>query len=336
VTRSVLDVVAERAAAANAEVRVVDTSGAQAGGGRSGLGYHVRRARAHLTACRQIAAARCRGPVSVYLGGAGGLGLWYQLSVVVVARLLSARVFFHHHSYSYLVGPRSRVMQWLSTWMGARGAHVFLSDGMAGRFGAVYRSRSAALVVSNAAFVESDRRPRRRTSTTFRLIHVSNLTVEKGSVRVMEAFERLRYAGIDVSLTLIGGTTDPRVVETVARLRDRHPDTFRSLGQATPDDIAYALDESDLFLFPSTYRLEAQPLVVLEALARGVPVLANDRGTMRDLLPVDWLLLEGDDLERRIGDMIGTDWMSLSARAAAAFEDSRSATMDLAGSLLGR
>lgn len=334
VTRSVLDAVVGRATGANADVLAVDTSGA---GGRYGPVYHLRRARSHLAACRQIAAARRRGPVSVYLGGAGGLGLWYQLAIIGVARLLSARVFFHHHSYSYLLGSPSRVMQLMSSAMGVRGTHVFLSDGMAERFAAAYRSKSATLVVSNAAFIEPGPRPGQRTSPTFRLIHVSNLTVEKGSVRVMAAFERLRAAGVEVSLTMIGGTTDPQVEDAARRLRDRYPDTFRSLGPGTREDVSAALDESDLFLVPSTYLLEAQPLVVLEALARSVPVLANDRGALRDLLPADWLLSErDDDLERRIRDMIGTDWASLSARAANAFAHSRTAAVDLAGPLLSR
>ncbi len=38
----------------------------------------------------------------------------------------------------------------------------------------------------------------------------------------------------------------------------------------------------DLFVFPTEYRFEAQPIVLYEAMAQGVPVLSVDRGCIRE------------------------------------------------------
>lgn len=40
-----------------------------------------------------------------------------------------------------------------------------------------------------------------------------------------------------------------------------------------------------MLLFPSTYAFEAQPLVIIEALSSGVPVVAYDVGSIPDLVP---------------------------------------------------
>lgn len=48
----------------------------------------------------------------------------------------------------------------------------------------------------------------------------------------------------------------------------------------------------DVMVIPSRY--EGLPLVMLEALSSGTPVLGSDRDGMRDLLPVEWRLKQGD------------------------------------------
>ena len=43
-------------------------------------------------------------------------------------------------------------------------------------------------------------------------------------------------------------------------------------------------DTSDLFVFPSAYTNEAQPLVVLEAMAAGVPVITSNIATLPEFV----------------------------------------------------
>jgi glycosyltransferase involved in cell wall biosynthesis len=51
-------------------------------------------------------------------------------------------------------------------------------------------------------------------------------------------------------------------------------------------------DSIDFLLIPS--RFEGVPLVMLEALARGIPTLGSRRDGMRDLLPEAWLFDPGN------------------------------------------
>ena len=54
---------------------------------------------------------------------------------------------------------------------------------------------------------------------------------------------------------------------------------------------------ADVLLVPSTYALEAQPLVIVEALSYGLPVIAYDTGGIRDLVDdtVGALIAQGDE-----------------------------------------
>lgn len=334
VTESVLHAVQARLEGRSAIGVAAVSTASRSSAGR--LRYHVGRVVSHLHAAGKVAAARLRGPTVVYLGGAGGGGLWYQLGIVAAARASGARVVFHHHSYSYLDGGPRLVMRAIARIIGRAGAHVCLSPGMADAFRATYRSRGTVLTVSNANFIRSEPVVRRRSTTAFRLVHVSNLAKEKGSIRVVEAFERLREADVDITLTLVGVATDRVVQAQIELARSRHPDRLRCLGQASREGVDAALDDADLFVFPTTYRLEAQPMVLLEAMARGVPVLATSRGSISDLLPPDWLLVDDESLEGRIIEMIGSDWDRLSAIARDRFAASRGGSVDIVDFLVGR
>ena len=54
------------------------------------------------------------------------------------------------------------------------------------------------------------------------------------------------------------------------------------LGGQTKDAVAEALQQADLFLLPSV--AEAMPVVLMEAQATGLPVVATDVGSVRDLV----------------------------------------------------
>ncbi len=332
ITRAVVDALGTRAPEGH-DVRAISTAGAP---GATGLRYHLTRGAAHLRAAAALVCARRAGPVQLYLGGAGGAGLWYQLGLVLVARAVRAPVTFHHHSYGCLRGRRDPAMVLLARALGPSGTHVCLSPGMADELRARYRTASQVVVVSNARFVEpaAHRRPVRGDGR--RLVHVSNLSVEKGSVRVLEVLGALRARGLDAELTLVGPIVDRRVEAALGVARAEHPGAVRHVGAATPDEVTAELDAADVFVFPSTYRLEAQPMVVVEALARGVPVVATDRGAMRDLLPAEWLVTELGALTDRVAAVLAGDRVAAATSALALHDRSRRTGVDLVTRLLRR
>ena len=98
---------------------------------------------------------RLAGSVTVYVTGAGGLGLFYQAGLVGLARILGCRSVFHHHSWSYLDGQRSRLIQFICWLQGPRDAQVMLTPHMAKTFAEKYATSAELIAVSNAFAVDS-------------------------------------------------------------------------------------------------------------------------------------------------------------------------------------
>ena len=61
-------------------------------------------------------------------------------------------------------------------------------------------------------------------------------------------------------------------------------ETVSFVGSVTGDKKAAFLRTGDLFVFPSMYRLEGQPLVILEAMCAGLPVIASDIGSLSETI----------------------------------------------------
>jgi CDP-glycerol glycerophosphotransferase len=129
--------------------------------------------------------------------------------------------------------------------------------------GAVRRSADAPLDESIAAWIRDDR---------FTVVNVGRLSPEKGQERLLDALRALREEGLPIQLLLVGDGPLLDVLQAHARrigLTDQDVHFAGFVANPFP-----AMRASDGFVLSSEY--EGQGLVVLEALALGVPVMSTD------------------------------------------------------------
>ena len=73
------------------------------------------------------------------------------------------------------------------------------------------------------------------------------------------------------------------------------------------DDAESFYEQIDFLMLPS--RFEGVPLVMLEALARGIPVIGSARDGMRDILPADWTFRpENENVLAETFSRVRTTW----------------------------
>jgi glycosyltransferase involved in cell wall biosynthesis len=148
------------------------------------------------------------------------------------------------------------------------------------------------------------------------LICVGRLARDKGFANAIEALARVESG--DARLLILGNGPERALLEQTAR-KARVSDRVDFLGSKPRAEVVDYLAASDVFLFP-TERDEAAPLVPLEAMAVGLPVVASDIGGGAELIEsggngllvppasVDSLaraidsLLADDALRRRMGE----------------------------------
>jgi len=121
--------------------------------------------------------------------------------------------------------------------------------------------------------------PRRnRGDGTMRVLSVGRFVEKKGFAHAVAAMTPFAEQGLDVQLTIVGH--GPQFDE-VQRLANEGPaaDRIHLLGWKDNQEVARLMNEADVFLAPSVRSTcgdeEGTPTVILEAMARGLPVVST-------------------------------------------------------------
>lgn len=269
-TMSILEYLDERI-----EARIANVS---PGAGKS-LADRLLKPRRMIAAAFMVLAHSRRGKRVIYMTADGGGGIIYNILIAIIARVCKYRVILHHHSFAY-INRRNRLMMALTHVLGSRGIHVVLCEAMGTGLLGHYPLASSQMVLSNSALLPPSPSPRRVARQELTLGFMSNLIVEKGvdtSIRLLRAG---RAAGLSLRLRVAGPFPDQRAAEMIGAAQAEFGASFDYVGPVADDQKAEFFGSLNAFLFPTRYVNEAQPRVVLEALAHGVPVITVARSCM--------------------------------------------------------
>ncbi len=131
---------------------------------------------------------------------------------------------------------------------------------------------------------------RRRDSRPLRLLYLSNMIASKGYLDVLEAVRLLAARGLDLHADFVGRWTSDadragfgQRVEAagLAGVVTHHG------GVSDRAQIKALHLQADVFLLPSYYPTEAQPLALIEALNAGTPVVATRHAGIPDMVRDD-------------------------------------------------
>ncbi|OAL38023.1 hypothetical protein AYO20_02856 [Fonsecaea nubica] len=114
------------------------------------------------------------------------------------------------------------------------------------------------------------------------LVCVCRLAPEKGFEFLAQVAMRLAQEGFPFKLLIVGGNMSAEVEDQVHRLFDCVSEHVVFTGFRTGVDLARAYASGDIFLHCSI--TETFGLVVLEAMASGLPVIARDEGGPSDIV----------------------------------------------------
>jgi glycosyltransferase involved in cell wall biosynthesis len=256
-----------------------------------GPAYHAVRMARTATGIVRILAAALAGPRRRYVMHLDGdAGLVYNIVLALTLRLTCQAVLFYHHSSRYIAAD-SVFMRVLLAVTG-KVPQVFCSRKMADLFFTRYRTSGQVLVINNAAWVAPvPEAAHGDKGELLRLGLLSVLSLEKGVGRAIETLRTLRERGILAELVLAGAASDPAARTLIDKARMEFGTALLVRGVVQGPDRDAFLAKLDCFLFPSLYPHETQSLVVPEALAASIPVIAHDHRFIGEVVGEGGLLV---------------------------------------------
>jgi glycosyltransferase involved in cell wall biosynthesis len=219
----------------------------------------------------------------VYCSVSGGYAILGEMLVVWMARKHHAQVVLHHHSFRYLDQPFAS-MRWLARIAGPTAVHVVLGKNMEQALRNRYPQVQQTLVLSSAAFVDDLLSATDKSDSNCRVIgHLSNLNPDKGVFEVVELARWAEREKLNFEFRVAGQFEDEQVKREF-EARTRQLTNLHYLGPLNAEEKKKFFEDLDVFVFPTRYRNEAGPKVLIEALSQGCPVISYDRGCIASMI----------------------------------------------------
>lgn len=139
-------------------------------------------------------------------------------------------------------------------------------------------------IVNNC--VKDKKLPQKTKNNTVPVItFLSNLIETKGILVLIEAANILKEKGVDFKLNLIGSPIG-NITYIIDELIEQYclKGNILALGPKYGNEKDSVLINSDIFVFPTYYPKECFPLVILEAMQAGLPIITTDEGAILDMV----------------------------------------------------
>ena len=246
--------------------------------------YHWTRLRRVLKAAAAVLRhARTPGR-KIYMVTQVGYGIFYNHLLLSLARLLDYEIILHHHDsgHTKFYRPQVAMLMWL---IGPDVTHVTLGPAMAEDLKR-YRQVQRVIVAQNARIIPDPNfvRTEREPSKPLIVGHMSNLSRAKGLNLAIDSIIEARSQGLDIRLILAGPCDGLEAEATVKEAKAQLGDVLDYRGPVGGDTKDRFFRDIDVFLFPTIYKYEAQPLVILEAMSYSAAVIVAERGYTAELV----------------------------------------------------
>ncbi|NJL47718.1 MAG: glycosyltransferase family 4 protein [Leptolyngbyaceae cyanobacterium SM2_5_2] len=120
-----------------------------------------------------------------------------------------------------------------------------------------------------------------RPQTPVRILFCGQMIARKGVDLLLAAFARLRQAGLEARLLLVG--REAELPHMLAHLPTSITDHIEFVGFQAPEDLPQFFRQADIFVLPSRY--DGWGVVVNQALGAGLPIICSDAvGSAPDLV----------------------------------------------------
>lgn len=234
-----------------------------------------------------LVAVRREHPDVVYLTCAPGRGLWFRdfpLLVILGFSRVPAVVHLHGGNLAGLFG-RNWAMSLISRFAFNRAAAIITITTQVNARAEELLGKARVRYVPNMlpSDYATDRPANSRDNEQLRVLHVGAQTREKGIFEILQVASLLT----DVTFTMVGpipSDMEPIISERVRTLGISERVVFT--GPLRGQDLAKAYAEADIFALPS--HDEGFPMVILEAMANGLPLVTTAVGASADIVnPAD-------------------------------------------------
>lgn len=214
-----------------------------------------------------------------------GPGFYRDLPIVFALKIFGKKIIYHFHNKGVAIARKRKLYDLLYRYTFKNTLTILLSEYLYNDIES-YVKRDNVFYCPNG--IPDNKVNNRKTfsvvnSSPCRLLYLGNMMVEKGVYILLEACKQLKEKNVFFECHFVGGWSNISKEEFTNRLlKNQLSNIVFSHGPKYNQEKEAYFDSSDIFVFPTTYHHEVLPIVNLEAMQHGLPVISTPEGGIRD------------------------------------------------------
>lgn len=215
------------------------------------------------------------------------LGVVKYAPFIFMAILLKKSYYLHlhgnylGHTYHTLSGIKKKLFKWL---IGHAQGGIVLSDSLKSNFQHLLPEEKIHVAENFASDILYHIDIARKQFQELHLLFLSNLIPEKGIEDFLDALLMLQQARIPFKATIGGAfeaSSKDTVIQKMKKIDKKSLDYLGFVNGSLKQEI---LQQANVFVLPTYYKIEGQPISIIEALATGNIIVTTRQGGIPDLV----------------------------------------------------
>lgn len=218
-----------------------------------------------------------------------GFAFYRDVLLVLLLRVFGVKSVYHLHNKGVLKASENRVNNWLYNFVFKKSEVILLSSYLYYDIEPFVDKRNVHICPNGIPNINTKGRKLSNTliknENTFTILFLSNLIESKGIYILLEALALLNEKGLKFICNIVGGEGD--ILKSDLDLKVCKlglEDKVFYLGKKYGKEKEDIFNSADVFAFPTFYSNECFPLVLLEALQFGLPIISTTEGGILDIL----------------------------------------------------
>lgn len=215
-----------------------------------------------------------------------GFAFYRDVFYVMLMKLFGAKTVFHLHGKGITKTAQKNVFsKWLCQWLLKKTDIICLSPILTKDVAHLHKSTQYVVPNGIEAMTETDPLENKTQNAVPQILYLSNYIRNKGVLVLVEALKIVHEQGLDFKARLVGAQGDLTIDELQERVDESGlREKVIVVGPRYREEKVTEFELADMFVFPTFYQNEAFPLVNLEAMQFGLPIISTDEGGIPDML----------------------------------------------------
>ncbi len=216
---------------------------------------------------------------------ANGPGFYKDVMIVRIVKFFNARILYHFHNKGFSKSTGSFMNRALHRFALRNTKSILLSNHLMDDISFYVKKENTYICPNGIPSAAGPHHKAKSFDSPLKILYLSNMMAEKGVWVLVEACKILQSRHVDFYCDFAGDWFDinpPAFQSTV--------DQYNLSGKVKAHGKKYGIEkiaffnQADVFVFPTFYKNECFPLVLLEAMDNSLPIISTPEGGIADIV----------------------------------------------------